>query len=85
MKTYKTSERMQAQLENSFTYHKPNEDQPERYVALRAKAKEFAEQIVLLTPPSREQSLAITELESALMWANAAIARNEGAEADPNS
>jgi len=29
------------------------------------------------TPESREQSLAITALEEAVMWANAAIARRE--------
>lgn len=63
--------------ENRFTYHKPFGDQPTRYEKLRAKAKELAELIVQLTPESREQSLAITELESAVMWANASIARNE--------
>lgn len=83
MKTYETSERMQAQIDNNFAYHKPNPDQPERYVSIRAKAKELAELIVTVSPPSREQSVAITELESCVMWANAAIARNEGAEADP--
>jgi hypothetical protein len=29
------------------------------------------------TPESREQSLALTNLEQAVMWANAAIARRE--------
>jgi len=82
MKTYEISERMQAQIDNNFTYHIPNPDQPDRYVAIRAKAKELAELICSITPPSREQSVAITELESCVMWANAAIARNEGAEAD---
>jgi hypothetical protein len=33
--------------------------------------------ILDLTPESREQSLAITHLEQATMWANAAIARRE--------
>jgi hypothetical protein len=31
-----------------------------------------------LCPESREKSLAITNLEQAVMWANAAIARNAG-------
>jgi hypothetical protein len=30
------------------------------------------------TPASREQSLALTHLEDAVFWANAAIARHEG-------
>src|SRR5712691_4870391 len=64
-------------IENNFTYHAPKEGQPEKYVALREKAKEFALLIVELTPYSREQSLAIIELEMAVFWANAAIARNE--------
>jgi hypothetical protein len=65
------------QIENNFTYHAPKEGQPEKYVTLRAKAKEFALLIVELTPASREQSIALTELETATFWANAAIARNE--------
>ena len=66
-----------AQLERAFTYHPPTADQIERYAAIRTNAGAFAAEIVALTPPSREQSLALTQLESAVMWANAAIARNE--------
>ncbi len=64
-------------INNDFTYHAPKPGQPERYEQLRAKAKEFALLIVELTPISREQSLALTELEKSVMFANAAIARNE--------
>lgn len=62
-------------LETRFKYHAPKGDQLERYVIIRDKAKAFAEIIVGLTPQSREQALAITALEEAVMWANAAIAR----------
>ena len=65
------------QIENNFTYHSPKDGQPERYTAIREKAKELATLIVQQTPVSREQSVALTELETAVMWANAAIARNE--------
>ena len=65
------------QLENSFTYHAPKGDQPARYVELRDKAKELSFLILEKTPPSREQSLAITKLEESIMWANKAIACNE--------
>lgn len=65
------------QIENSFTYHAPKEDQPERYVLLRDEAKALALSILKYTPPSREQSLAITHLEESIMWANKAIACNE--------
>jgi len=63
------------ELENRFTYHPPKGDQQERYIKLKDKAKEFAQLIVDLCPESREQSLAITSLETAIMWANAAVAR----------
>ena len=66
------------QIENNFTYHPPNEDQVERYTILRNTAKNLAHVIAANTPPSREQALALTKLEEATMWANAAIARNEG-------
>ena len=64
-------------LENRFTYHPPKGDQAQRYVAIREKALELAKLIADSTPYSREQSLAFTNLEDAVMWANASIARNE--------
>lgn len=64
-------------LEVRFTYHAPKGNQQKRYVELRATAKELAEKIVTRCPPSRERSLALTNLEQAVMWANASIARNE--------
>lgn len=64
-------------LERNFTYHTPKEGQPAKYEALRAKAKELAYLINELCPKSREQSVALTELETSVFWANAAIARNE--------
>ena len=67
----------QEDLENRFTYHAPQEGQVSRYNQIRLDAKRFADVIVFLCPPSREQSLALTNLEQAVMWANAAIARNE--------
>lgn len=74
---YKIEPEMFKRLENEYTYHSPKEDQPERYVYLRLKAKELAMSIVSLTPPSREQSVALTKLEEAIFAANAAIARHE--------
>jgi len=76
MKTYDAS-RMMGQLNNNFSYHSPKDDQNERYVKLRECALQLAVEIVVRTPQSREQSLALTKLEEATFWANAAIARNE--------
>ena len=65
-------------LENSYTYHPPVGDQPERYVLIRNKAKELALTILECTPYSREQSIALTDLEKVVTMANKAIACNEG-------
>ncbi len=62
---------------NDFTYHPPNNSQIERYAVLRESAKQLALLIAKCSKQSREQSLALTKLEEAIMWANAAIARNE--------
>lgn len=64
-------------LAKRFTYHKPKDGQPERYEQIRASALAFAELVDGFAPDSREKSLAITALEESVMWANAAIARNE--------
>lgn len=64
-------------IENNYTYHSPKEGQPKKYEAIREKAKELALLIEDVCPTSREKSIAFTNLEQAVMWANAAIARNE--------
>lgn len=64
-------------LENLFTYHAPKPGQPEKYEKLRGRAKELAYMFNNMCPPSREASLALTKLEEAVFWANAAIARHE--------
>jgi len=66
------------EIENRFTYHPPKDpNQIKKFEDLRAKAKELAIFTFELCPDSRERSLALTKLEEAVMWANAAIARNE--------
>jgi hypothetical protein len=67
---------MNEQIENNFTYHAPKEGQPLQYEVIRAKAKELAYLIDGVCPNSREKSLAMTNLEQSVFWANAAIARN---------
>ncbi len=64
------------QIENNLKYHSPKEGQPEKYTAIREKAKELAYLIDEVCPNSREKSVAVTNLETAVMWANASIARN---------
>ena len=64
-------------LSRRFTYHPPHGDQAFRYGEIRNRARAFADLINEMAPESHEKSLAITRLEEAVMWANAAIARNE--------
>lgn len=64
-------------IKRRFTYHPPKAGQPEKYTFLRDEALNLAKHINSMCPDSREKSLAITKLEEAVMWANAAIARNE--------
>lgn len=63
-------------LQNRFEYHKPFADLPHRYEVVRSTLGGVARLIIQLTPKCREQSLAVTHLEEAMFWANAAIARN---------
>ncbi|WP_274362746.1 DUF7681 family protein [Paenibacillus thermotolerans] len=63
-------------IENNFQYHAPKEGQPAKYDAIRSLAKGLAVAFDDMCPNSREKSLAMTKLEEAVMWANAAIARN---------
>ena len=66
------------ELRKRFTYHPPKDTtQTERYEMIRQQGHEFALLIDSAAPESREKSLAITKIEEAVMWANAAIARNE--------
>ena len=66
----------QEDISNRFTCHAPTGDQPYKYEAIRSFAKQFAEQLNILCPESREKSLAITHLEEVCFWANASIARS---------
>jgi hypothetical protein len=67
-----------ARVENNHAYHKPHSaDQGERYDHIRRLTGVAAKEFMFACPPSRELSVALTKLEEAMFWANAAIARNE--------
>lgn len=65
------------QIDRAFRYHPVKGDQQIRYQSIREKARELAVLMHVSCPQSRERATAITNLETAVMWANAAIARNE--------
>lgn len=60
-----------------FKYHAPNEAKALRHERLRQSAEDFAVEVAHEVPEGREQSLALTKIEEAMFWANAAIARSE--------
>lgn len=70
-------------LDNVFTYHAPHGDQAQRYSLIRETAKGLAAVILANTPASPEQTLALRDVQRAVMMANAAIAINEAAPANP--
>jgi hypothetical protein len=77
MTSYVPSSEQWEKVKNNFIYHKPITDQAERYEYLRKLGLDLGEAILACCPNSREASLAMTNLEQAIMWANASIARNE--------
>lgn len=62
------------QLENWFSYHRPEPDQPAKYEAIRDAARDFASVVIENTPASADQSAAIRKIREAVMTANASIA-----------
>ncbi len=74
---YTISEDEAKRRDNNMVYHAPLSDQVARYAHIREEAKRFYDVLLHNCPRSRELSVALTELETAVMWANAAIARNE--------
>ena len=74
-------------LKNRFNYHAPPTSMPqigEAHEAVRNKLFAVACEVVALVPQGRELALALTNLEQAMMWANAGIARNHVAFAAPS-
>src|SRR4051794_7479053 len=63
------------ELARRFNHHAPDdEDTVQRHQQVRTALLDTAEELVEITgAPSREQSLALTHLEEAMFWANAAI------------
>lgn len=68
---------MDDRIENNFTYHPVREGQPAIYKKIRDTAKSFTYLVWEMCPESRERSIAMTKIEEAVMWANAAMARNK--------
>jgi hypothetical protein len=64
-------------LDERFAAHPLEvEGAAERVESVRAGARALAEKVARVCPPGRELALALTALEEASFWANAAIARD---------
>jgi len=83
MTSYRIDSETDERIENTFAHHPPFGNQLARYKQVRDEAKALAYLIVSTTPKSREQSLSLTHLEEAVFFANAAIARHEKPNPEP--
>lgn len=77
MQNYRPTPEELERIEREYTYHAPKAGQAEKYSLLRGLFRDLATKLLIQCPPSRERSVALTKLEEAVFWANAAIARNE--------
>ena len=65
-----------AEIKKNFTHHAPIEEKFKTFQAVREQGRALAELILKEAPQGREQAYALQCVEEAVMWANAAIARN---------
>lgn len=64
-------------IENRFNFHPATtEEKRNAHTSIRELCKQLALAINAKVPEGREKSLSVTHLEEAMMWANAALARN---------
>lgn len=66
-------------MEHRFGFHAATtEEKRMEHTSVRSACLTLAEKLHDSLPAGRESALAITKLEEAMFWANAAIARNNG-------
>lgn len=63
-------------IDNRFRFHPaPDEEKRNAHGSVRVAFLEFAHDLNDRIPDGREKSLAMTQLEDAIFWSNAALAR----------
>lgn len=66
----------QKQIDKRFDHHPPDAERVRSHEYVRAQTKSLAAEFNRIVPEGWELALALTKLEEALFWANAAIARD---------
>ena len=74
---YKTTQQQNDDRDKNYKHYSMLLNQCNRYLRLREGCKSLSYILDRSCPESRELSKAQEKLEEVLMWANAAIARNE--------
>lgn len=69
-------EKLHNDWENRIGYHKPTKDIIPMHVDVRSRILDLGHWLIDTLPDGREKSLALTHLQEASMWSNAAIACN---------
>lgn len=65
-------------IDNSHTYHAPTPEQVEHYEAIREGARVFSHLLDDHVPDGPRKTLALRNVEAAVMWANKEIACRPG-------
>ena len=64
-------------IDKQFAYHKPSDEGLDKITQIRTAFSSVLHVIESTCPPSRHRSVAITELETAAMWAIKAVVFND--------
>lgn len=70
---------MEAHIDKPFAYHKPSEDGLQKITRIRQAYSDVKRILETEAPPSRQLSVALTELETSAMWAIKAVVFNDPA------
>ena len=68
---------MEAELRRRFTRRRVSDEQAQKQDLINQKALELSLLIAEATPVNRQQSVALTNIEQAAMWANKAISHDQ--------
>lgn len=63
------------EFDKRFNHHAPTPERIKAHEAVRAAHRQLAETLEQYVAPGRELSLALTNIEQSMFWANAGIAR----------